>query len=171
MDLPVTQEDLQPQRKGVQPRPFPPAHAPFPWWPRPFPPAHAPFPWWPCPFLPAHAPFPWWPCASSLMATPLPSSSRPFPGGHAPSLLTSQSRMLGQHPPLESPAPPLSLRQEQKRLQLLDGISTAKVSWVCSRGRCPQMLQENRSEMQRHQKTPARPAHNTPALFRGLQPF
>ena len=114
----------------------------------------------------------------SLVAPPLPLVvTPPSPGGHtllsrghAPFLLTSQNRRLGQHPPLASAAPPLSLLQEQKRLQLLHGISMTKVSWIWSHGRCPRMLQENRSEMQRHQETPARPAHNTPALFRGLQP-
>ena len=129
--------------------PSPPAHAPFPWWPRPSPPAHAASPG-------GHAPFPWW---------PHPPLS--WPCSFSPDF---QNRRLGQHPPLASAAPPLSLLQEQKRLQLLHGISMTKVSWIWSHGRCPRMLQENRSEMQRHQETPARPAHNTPALFRGLQP-
>lgn len=109
----------------------------------PFPPAHAPFPWWP-------RPFPWWP------HPPLwrPRSFSPDP----------QNLRLGQHPPLASPAPPLSLLQEQKRLQLLDGISMAKVSWICSHGRCPRMLQENRSEMQRHQKRPQQGQPTIPQL-------
>ena len=138
--------------------------APFPWWPRP------PL-WWPCPFPPGHAPslqltppFPGGHAPSLQLTPPFPGDHALLSGGHAPCLLTSQSLMLGQHPPLVSPAPPLSLLQEQKRLQLLNGISTAKVSWVCSYGRCPQMLQENRSEMQRHQKRPQEGQPTTPQL-------
>ena len=123
------------------------------------------------PFPPAHAPFPWWPRPSLQLTPPSPGGHAPSPGGHtllsgghAPFLLTSQNLRLGQHPPLASPAPPLSLLQEQKRLQLLDGISMAKVSWICSRGRCPRMLQENRSEMQRHQKRPQQGQPTIPQL-------